>query len=291
MPSATRSAGPTEAINAPPQERTVDATTAVHAHPRCTLVINMANVRAHVARGLAASILSHMPPFAELGASFDAVRDSEWLVYTGARFTKTPDAVFLLRYSASDAAVDAAVGDLAAALRAKTAADGPPGPSTAEIGGFVHALWRPQSNVLAMVPPPMADAATRALSGVTLDPHVGPTEAIRVRMRHPGSLVPALATSVYEARAWVVPSADGGAELFAEADCPTESEAVVVANEVRREIGKATASAATKLFLRGVLDRAEVTSDGRIARLRIPATASQVNAILETLAARDATGE
>jgi hypothetical protein len=269
-----------DAQHPPAEEHVVDASTAVWPHPRCSVAVNVAKFRGRAEAPLVSSILAADAPYRELGDAIDPVRDTDWLVYTGPTFMKNAESVFLLRYNVADAMIDARVSALGAELRAKGTTTDPPVPFPGTIDGYPRALMKPQPNIFAIVPPSLADRASHALVGVKLEPPTSGNEAVRAHMRRPGVLVPALATTVYEARGWIVLDDDGGADFFAEADCPTGSDAVVVANDLRHELSFVKSNAFMKVMMGGALDAVEIVTDGTTVRAHAALRADQVTALL-----------
>jgi hypothetical protein len=281
-PVATTAPTQPEVVAVDTHAEDVDAATAVHAHARCVLAVDLAGSRAHPLARAASSTLARMPPFDALGSSFDALLDADWFVYAGPRFFPNRDSAFIFRYSGADSEVDDAFRGI---LERAPVEQEPHAAPRGIVDHFPRALLRPQPGIAAMVPPGLEPRATQALAHGTIVPPVHAGEAVRVSMRRPGGVSTLVPDSVYEARAWAVLRDDGGADLFAELDCPFDSEAVVVANELRRTLAR-YATGVARAMVHGLLDGVEVKPDGRMVKLHVTATAQQAEALLGVLDAR-----
>jgi hypothetical protein len=217
------------------------------------------------------------------GTDIDPVRDTDWLMISGPSLVNTGRDVVLIRYGATDAAVDRAV-----ALVSRNHAGG--GPFDAGVPGvkatLAHAdradrvLLRPSPHVLAVVPPAIAAKEARELASLRLPAHVRPGEAVYFRMETPHRAMPEIPESISEVRLRVVPRPDGGADAFLEADTKDQGEAALAAPEVAAIIRRRN-STLISLFTHGLLDRVEVRSEGPKVLVHLLATSDD----LQTLAA------
>jgi hypothetical protein len=223
-----------------------------------------------------------MPPFDALGEGFDPLLDADWMLYSGPRFFPNRDSAFVVRYSGPDSTIDDAFHALVSREPVEQIDHGA---LQGMVDRFPRALLRPQSGVVAIVPQALAARVSHALAQGNVVPPLRAGEAVRVSMRHPGGVSALFPESVYEARAWAVLRDDGGADLYAELDCPFDSEAVVVSNSIRRMIA-VYATGAARFLVHGLLDAVEVEPEGKMVKLHATATPAQGEALIDLLDAR-----
>jgi hypothetical protein len=85
---------------------------------------------------------------------------------------------------------------------------------------------------------------------------------------------------VSELRLWVIPHADGSAEVFAEGDCATDAEAVDAAAQIGKVFGDFKSNIAVRLLTRGLLNSIDVKSSGKLVTLHLDASQDQLEALL-----------
>src|SRR5580658_5559288 len=177
------------------------------------------------------------------GTDIDPVRDTDWLMISGPSLVNTGRDVVLIRYAASDSAVDRAI----ARVSRKYAGGGPfdagvPGvkATLAHADRAERVLLRPRPHVLAVVPPSLAAKEARQLALLRLPAHVRPGEALYFRFETPHRAVPEIPESISELRLRVVPRADDGADAFLEGDAKDPESAALAAPEIAKLIRRRT---------------------------------------------------
>lgn len=258
------------------------------------LGVNVAVIRKHPIGARMGPILQAIPQWRDFlrGAPspVDPIRDTDWILIYGPSLIHTDRDAVLVRYTASDDAVDMTIAAIA-----KSYDKG--GPFDAGVPGVKASLGfadngqrvflRPQSKLLVIVPPSHAREA--ALTFKKQSPR-GPSaaEAMRLIVRNPTNQIsiPGLkfSQSLKEIRLWILPRTDGGAEVFAEGDCTDEAAAVDSAEKLT-ELLKKQNSLGVKIATRGLLNKAAIVADGTKIKLHVEATPEQMEAILQLTAA------
>ncbi|MFO0672821.1 MAG: hypothetical protein U0235_24930 [Polyangiaceae bacterium] len=259
--------------------------------PLVQLLVNVAEIRKNPVGAKMGPLLSAIPEWDSFiaGTNVDPIRDTEWIYMSGpSLYTKrTAKLAIIIRYSASDAVVDRALE-----IVSKKYASG--GPFDAGVPGvramLGHAdfaprvFLRPQSHVLAVVPPDYAHTAAKILSKAKVSPKVRPGEAMRLTLKNPSRPFPFLPTTLKELRLWIVPHEDGSADVFGEADTQTPDEAEEAAKQIRRVIREQN-SFGVQLVTKGLLNKAEAVPDGALVRIHVPATEEQIQSLFDFVSA------
>ncbi len=205
-----------------------------------------------------------------------------WLLFTGPSIMKSDHGTLLAFCTASDAKLDRWIDS--------RRSDPHAGPVDA--GAGVHAVvgradnaarvfMRPQSHVLAMVPPELSTEAATVLRTAHVPPHADPGEAFRFRARNPHRVMSELPASVTEVRFWIAPRKDQGADFFFEADT---SGAAMVAQQLHDFLDREVDVSTRNLTL-GVFDHPDITANGDVAQVHIRANETQLSAILQMVLA------
>lgn len=258
------------------------------------LGVNVALVRRHPVGARMGPVLQALPQWRDFlkGAQspVDPIRDTDWILIYGPSLIHTDKDAVLVRYNAGDDAVDATIASLARSYDKG-------GPYDAGVPGVVGSLGyadnaqrvflRPQSKLLVIVPPSHAHEAAVTFRKQT--PRGPPsTEAMRLVVRNPSNQIsiPGLrfSQSLKEIRLWVIPRADGGADVYAEGDC-TDEEAALDSAERLTELLKRQNSLGVRFATRGLLNNAAVVADGKKIKLHVLATPEQLEAVLQLVAA------
>ena len=101
-----------------------------------------------------------------------------------------------------------------------------------------------------------------------------------LRALRPGGSISIIPASISEMRLWIAPRAgDGGADVYAEGDCPDEASAEQAAETLKGELSRRN-SLAVRIVTAGLLNTARVTHEGSVVKLHAPATREQIDAIL-----------
>jgi hypothetical protein len=254
------------------------------------LLVNMAEIRKNPVGTRLGPLLSAIPQWDDFmqGTNVDPVRDTDWVLITGPSLIHTERDVILVHYSASDALVDHAIQ-----IVSKKYDRG--GPFDAGVPGVKAALGhadraprvflRPQTHVLAVVPPDFANTAARTLKGAHISAHVRPGEAMRLVLKTPSRPFPAIPASISEMRLWIVPRPDGGADVFGEGDTPDAAACSAAVAQLRKVI-RTQNSIMVRMVTGGLLDTVDITEDGSTVRLRAPVTPEQLETILNLVSSQ-----
>jgi hypothetical protein len=258
------------------------------------LGVNVALIRKHPVGSRIGPILQQLPQWRDFlkGASspVDPIRDTEWILIYGPSLIHTDKDAVLVRYSASDEIVDRTISEIARTYDKGGAFDaGVPGVK-ASLGYADNAqrvFLRPQPKLLVIVPPSHAREA--ALTFRKQSPRGPPAkEAMRLIVHHPSNQIsiPGLRFSqnVTEIRLWIVPRDDGGADIHGEGDCTDAASAADSATALNDLIRRQN-SPIVRMTTRGLLNKANVVADGTQLKLHVDASAEQLEAILQIVAA------
>lgn len=254
-----------------------------------TVFVNMAVIKTHPTASRLAPILGAIPQWKQFmtGSTIDPMRDCDWILIMGPSLADTEkDAVFV-HYSTSDAIVDGAIGTIS-----KTYAKGGP----IDVGVPRVKAWkayadraervflRPSPGVAVIVPATHATQFAKVLVANPITPKTRPGEALSLRALRPGGSISIIPQSITEMRLWVVPrNSDGGADVYAEGDCPDASTAAAAAVELKDTINKKN-SFGVRLVTSGLLNNVDVTSDGNLVKAHLSASHEQIDAILGLVA-------
>lgn len=258
------------------------------------LGVNVALIRKHPVGARMGPILQAIPQWRDFlkGAPVpvDPIRDTDWILIYGPSLIHTDRDAVLVRYNVSDDAVDSTIASIA-----RTYDKG--GPFDAGVSGVKGSLGyadnaqrvflRPQSKLLVIVPPSHAHEA--AMTFRRQAPRGPPqTEAMRLIVRNPSNQIsiPGLkfSQSLTEIRFWIIPRADGGADVHGEGDC-TDAAAAVDSADRLTELLKRQNSIGVRFATRGLLNNAAVVAEGSKIKLHLQASPEQLEAILQLTAA------
>lgn len=254
-----------------------------------TVFVNMSVIKTHPAAPRLQPILAAIPQWKQFmsGSTIDPLRDCDWIFIMGPSLADTEkDAVFV-HYSASDAVVDGAIGTIS-----KSYAKGGP----IDVGVPKVKAWkayadraervflRPSPGVAVIVPATHATQFARVLVNNPVTPKARPGEAVRMTALRPGGSISVIPSSISEMRLWVVPrDADGGADVYAEGDCPDPAAAAQAAADLKDMIQKKN-SFGVRLVTGGLFNAVEVTSSGALVKAHLSASRDQIDAVLGLVA-------
>jgi hypothetical protein len=247
------------------------------------LVVNAEVIRENPVGARLGYLLRGIPQWEDFmsGTDIDPVRDTDWVLISGPSLINTARDVVLIHYAASDAAVDRAVGIVSRKYdRGGPFDTGVPGvkATLAHADRAERVLLRPQSHVLAVVPPSVAKKIARQLVASRAPAHVRPGEAVYLRLVNPHHPMPEVPESITEMRLRVVPRADEGADVFIEGDTKDASAASQAAVELRAMVRRHN-DPITSLVTRGLLDRVEASSEGPKVLVHDVVTRDQIETI------------
>ncbi len=264
-----------------------------------TLGVNIELIRQHPVGGRIGPVLAAIPQwrdFISAQTALDPIKETDWILIYGPSLIHTDKDAVLVRYNASDAAMDRAVEAIAKRYDKHGTFDtGVPGVPRGTLGyadNAVRAFMRPQSHLLVIVPEPHIKEAAQVFSKQV--PKGPPKdEAMRLVVKNPSNQISIrglkFAQSLTEIRLWIVPEkadagADIGADIYGEGDC-TDEEAAIDSADKLTEVLKNQNSIAVRIATRGLLNNAKVVADGKKIKLHVRASQEQLEAVLQLVAA------
>lgn len=244
------------------------------------LVISAEVIRKNPVGATLGYILRALPQWDQFmaGTTLDPVRDIDWIVISGPSLVNTERDVVLIHYSAPDATMDRAVAAIGRRTRG---------------GGFIDAgvrgvkatlahadradrvILRPQSRVLAIVPPSAASRVARQLVGARVMPPIREGDAVYMRFVSPHRAIADLPDSIHELRLRVVPGADEGADVYVDGDTDDAVAAAAAAAQVARFVRRHN-DTLTSLVTHGLLDHVETSSEGSSLKVHLTVTRDQI---------------
>ena len=217
-------------------------------------------------------------------AHFSHVEDLgvNWLLLTSPSLMKKELGTLTMFCSAADAKIDKWMDSKRADPSAKPV----------DVGSGIHAvgirvdgedivLMRPQSHVVVLVAPPLATEAARLAQAAHLPAHADPGEALRLRARNPSRVMSELPSSITEARFFIAPRKDQGADFTFEADA---AGAAMVTQQIHDFLDREVDVAARTALL-GLLDHPDFTSSGDVARVHVQASEAQLAGLVHVILA------
>jgi hypothetical protein len=216
------------------------------------------------------------------GTEIDPVRDTDWVVISGPSLVNTSRDVILIHYSASDAVVDKAIAVVSKKYDRGGKFDaGVPGvqATLAHADRAERVLLRPQPRVLAVVPTSVASKVAKQLLASKVPAHIRPGEALYLRVANPNHPMPEIPVTITELRLRVVPRPDQGADVFLEGDTADAASATQAATDVKGII-KRHNDWITSTMTHGLLDGAEVTTEGRVVHVHLTASRDQIETLV-----------
>jgi hypothetical protein len=248
------------------------------------LVINAQIIRQNAIGRRIGNLLRGVPQWEDFmsGTDVDPVRDTDWVAITGPSLVNTARDVVLIRYAASDAAVDRAIAIVSRKYdRGGKFDTGVPGvkATLAHADRAERVLLRAQTHVLAVVPPDRAGKIARQLALARLPAQPHPDEAVHFRMINPRRAIPELPEAITELRLRVMPgAADEGADVFMEGDTKDDEAAAAAAVAVRAMVRRHN-DAITSLVTHGLLNGVAVSSEGSKVLMKDHVTADQIETL------------
>jgi hypothetical protein len=256
------------------------------------LTVNMAALREHPEGKRLGPLISAVPQWNDFiqGTHVDPMRDIDWISINGPALIHTEKDVILIRYGASDAEVDKAVGLLSVKHGSGGRVDvGVPGVKA--VRGYAdnaeRVFLRPQSHVLAVVPRDYAKKAAETLVKASVPRALKrPGEAMRLTLVHPHGPMPNVPESVTEVRMWIVPrNDDGGADVYGEGDTASAA-ACEAAVAVLTQVVEDQNSFGVQLMTRGLLNKVDIHADGPTVRFHVPVSRDQIEVVLAFVGGR-----
>jgi hypothetical protein len=252
------------------------------------VIVNAEVIRKNPVGAKMGFLLRGIPQWDEFmsGTSIDPVRDTDWVMISGPSLVNTAHDVVMVHYSATDAVVDHAVDVVSKKY------EGHGGPFDAGVPGvkamLAHAdraervILRPQSHVLLVVPPNVAERTARQLRTARVPAHVRPGEAAYIKFVRPHRAMPEIPDTITELRLKVIPRTDDGADLFIDGDTKDEETATRAARDVRAVIRDHN-SFLVALATGSLLDGVEVTTEGTVVKAHVTASKQQLTMLLNVV--------
>lgn len=263
------------------------------------LGVNIAVIRKHPVGGRIGPVLAAIPQWRDFlkGAqqAVDPIQDVDWILIYGPSLIHTEKDAVLVKYNASDAAMDRAIEGITKLYdKHGTFESGVPGirGTLGYADNAVRAFMRPQSHLLVIVPESHTREAAQVFSKQT-PKGPPPKEAMRLVVKNPSNQIAIrglkFASSITEIRLWIVPrdndaGPDGGADIYAEGDC-TEEEACADSADKLTEVIKNQNSIGVRIATRGIFNNAKVLAEGKKLKLHVEANQEQLEAVLQLVAA------
>ena len=237
-----------------------------------TLTVSFAEVRKHPDAARLDAVIRSAPAWRAF-PSIDPVRDLDWLVQHGDDM--------LVRHATPDAAVNTAIAAIAQPITVQS-------PNVKAWRGVVNHLdavfLRAQPQVVRIARADHVDEAVRDLvAHATVAPSFHANEALRARMPWPGLTFPQVPSDLSDARLWIDSRiADGGADIYAEADCPSadaaRADAATLAALIRQKN-----TLGVRLMSGGLLNNVEVTTVDKQVHMHLSASQQQIESTISVV--------
>jgi hypothetical protein len=252
-------------------------------------MVNFVELRKHPESANLGRVLAGIPQWrtfmsnAAGTAMLDPMRDCDWMIIMGPSLLDTQNDAVFLHYGVPDATVDKVIDTVS-----RTYAKGGP----VDLGvrgvkgwkGFAdkseRVFIRPRPHIAVVVPASKAQAFARVLVTNPVTPHVRAGEAFSLRAMRPGGSINVIPADISEMRMWIVPRAsDGGGDLYAEGDCPSDAAAQTDAEALKTLIQQKN-SFGVRLLTAGFLNKVDITASSSMVHLHINGTQAQIEALL-----------
>jgi hypothetical protein len=256
--------------------------------PAVLLVLNMTLIKQQQLGSKLGPLLTAIPQWDDFigGTGIDPVRDTDWVMIAGPSLRNTSKDIILIHYTASDDMVDKAVDVVAA----KYPQGGPYDAGVANVRAALgHAdnaprvFLRPRPSYLAVLPVASAHKQAERLRAKEERPRIGAGEAFRMRILTPQNVMPQLPPQVTKLTLWIVPNADGSADIYAEGECASAQDALDATTKTRDLVLRSN-SLIVQVMTLSLLNGAQVTQSGTNMELTLHASAAQLDAVLNLVA-------
>lgn len=265
-----------------------------------TLLVNMAAIRNHPIGRRLGPFISAIPQWESFihgnETLVDPMRDTDWVMVYGPSLIRTEKDAVLVHYSASDAVVDGAIDLMSKQYDKGGPFDtGVPGvkASLGHADNAERVFLRASSKLLAVVPPDRAKEFAKLLKSKGAKPRINPNEAMRLIVHAPHRQISIkglkFPTELEELRIWIVPNADGSADVFAEGTVTPDTSCPDVATFMSDVIKKSNTATIAGLFTisgltGGLLDNVTIACDEGVPKAHVVATKRQLEKILAAAA-------
>jgi hypothetical protein len=258
-----------------------------------TIMVNFVELRKHPEGANLGRILAGIPQWrtfmsnAQGVAMLDPMRDCDWMIIMGPSLYETQNDAVFLHYSVPDATVDKVIDTVSKSYPK----GGPVDLGVRGVKGWKafadkseRVFIRPHPHVAVIVPSSKAQAFARVLATNPVTPHVRAGEAFSLRALRPGGSINVIPQDISEMRMWIVPRAsDGGGDLYAEGDCPSDAAAQADAESLKTLIQQKN-SFGVRLLTAGFFNKVDVTASNSMVHAHISGTQGQIEALLHIAA-------
>ncbi|MDB4944145.1 MAG: hypothetical protein JWP97_3679 [Labilithrix sp.] len=260
-----------------------------------TLVVNIAVIRTNPVGARMGPLLYGIPQWNDFmkgsQATIDPIKDTDWILVYGPSLIHTERDAVIVHYAIADDVVDNAVESIAKRYERGGAYDvGVPGvkASLGHADNAERVFLRGQPHVLTIVPKDKATDFAKLMKRSSIQPKVRPGEAMRLIVKDPWKQIsiPGLKfnESLKELRLWIIPRADGGADVNVEGDCTDEQSAADAADALT-DLIRRNNSLMIRAATRGLLNAAKVEASGTHITSKVTASQEQLEALLQGVGA------
>jgi hypothetical protein len=254
---------------------------------KVVLILNGDVVRAHPLAARLGALLRRLPGWDDVlrGSQLDPLRDTDWVMLSGPSLVNSARDVLLLHYSALDSVVDRAVTAISQRFdRGGPVDSGVPGvkASLARPDRTERMLLRPQSHLLAVVPPAVSRTIARQLVGARFAGQPRPGDAVYLRLVDPHEALPEVPAAMTELFVRVVPRPDQGADVFLTARTASREAASTAAHELEAALAHHN-DPFTSVLTQGLLGRVELSVEGKTVRGHVAVERAQIERVLSVL--------
>jgi len=254
---------------------------------KVVLILNGDVVRAHPLAARLGALLRRLPGWEDVlrGTDIDPVRDTDWVMMSGPSLVNSARDVLLLHYSAQDAVVDRAVAAVSRRYERGGPVDvGVPGvkASLARPDRSERMLLRPQSHLLAVVPPAVSKTIAHQLVAARFAGQPRPGDAIYLRLVDPHGALPEVPAAMSDLLVRVVPRADQGVDVVLTARTASRDAASAATHELESALAHHN-DPLTAVLTQGLLDKVELSVEGKTVRAHVAIERAQIERVLSVL--------
>jgi hypothetical protein len=251
---------------------------------KVVLILNGDVVRAHPLGPRLGALLRRLPGWDDVlrGTDIDPLRDTDWVMLSGPSLVNSARDVLLLHYSALDSVVDRSVAAISRRYERGGPVDaGVPGvkASLARPDRNERMLLRPQSHLLAVVPPSVAVTIARQLVNARFAGQPRPGDAVYLRLVDPHDALPEVPAAMTELLLRVLPRSDQGVEVLLSARTASREAASNAARELEAALAHHD-DPLTAVLTQGLLDRVELSVEGKTVRGHVTIDRAQIERAL-----------
>lgn len=254
-----------------------------------TLLVNMQVIRSHPIGAQLGPVFAGIPQWRDFmkgnETKFNPVTGTDWILIYGPSLIHTDRDAVIVKYNAPDEVIDQTLAAIGKANSNVTVPEAgvPEGVTLGHADNGDRAYLRAPGKVLVIVPPDKASTFAKALKAKGVNPRVRPGEALRLVVKDPHRQVSVpqikFPKELSEMRLWIVPSPDGGADVYGEGDCTSEEAAVTTAEALTQVLAR-TNSGLVASMTGGLLNGLKVEPEGKGVKLHLAASPDQLKKLL-----------